>query len=275
MSLKRFRLFVIGVSCLVMYYFWSNHTLTVTHHQIQLEKLPEALDGIKIVQLSDLHDASFGSNQKRLIQKVNGLSPDLVVHTGDFVDSKRWTLEENLAVIRGIEAPQFYVTGNHEAWSARLDEVVAALEQEGVHVLRNEGIRLPLRGEALQIFGMDDPAVGEQSKQLVASEMQSLDVSILLAHRPEAIESYRKLPVDIVFSGHAHGGQFRLPFIGGLVAPDQGFFPKWTAGMHEENEQYFVISRGLGNSIIPMRVGNRPEIVEVTLNKKHGQSLEK
>lgn len=271
---KRIVILCVIVSCIV-YYFWSNHTLTVTHHQIQLEKLPEALDGIKIVQLSDLHDASFGSNQKRLIQKVNGLSPDLVVHTGDFVDSKRWTLEENLAVIRGIEAPQFYVTGNHEAWSGRLDEVIAALEQEGVHVLRNEGIRLPLRGEALQIFGMDDPAVGEQSKQLVASEMQSLDVSILLAHRPEAIESYRKLPVDIVFSGHAHGGQFRLPFIGGLVAPDQGFFPKWTAGMHEENEQYFVISRGLGNSIIPMRVGNRPEIVEVILNKKHGQSLEK
>lgn len=271
---KRIVILCVIVSCIV-YYFWSNHTLTVTHHQIQLEKLPEALDGIKIVQLSDLHDASFGSNQKRLIQKVNGLSPDLVVHTGDFVDSKRWTLEENLAVIRGIEAPQFYVTGNHEAWSGRLDEVIAALEQEGVHVLRNEGIRLPLRGEALQIFGMDDPAVGEQSKHLVASEMQSLDVSILLAHRPEAIESYRKLPVDIVFSGHAHGGQFRLPFIGGLVAPDQGFFPKWTAGMHEENEQYFVISRGLGNSIIPMRVGNRPEIVEVILNKKHGQSLEK
>lgn len=264
---KRIVILCVIVSCIV-YYFWSNHTLTVTHHQIQLEKLPEALDGIKIVQLSDLHDASFGSNQKRLIQKVNGLSPDLVVHTGDFVDSKRWTLEENMAVIRGIEAPQFYVTGNHEAWSGRLDEVVAALEQEGVHVLRNEGIRLPLRGEALQIFGMDDPAVGEQSKQLVASEMQSLDVSILLAHRPEAIESYRKLPVDIVFSGHAHGGQFRLPFIGGLVAPDQGLFPKWTAGMHEENEQYFVISRGLGNSIIPMRVGNRPEIVEVILVKK-------
>ena len=142
----------------------------------------------------------------------------------------------------------------------------------------NQSITLNRKGEQILLIGVDDPQFqkteyeqnGENAaiSQYLASLRSTADFKILLSHRPELLDLYSAQAVDVVFSGHAHGGQFRLPFIGGLGAPNQGFFPKLTSGRHDKDETTLYISRGLGNSIIPIRLFNRPELIVVTFQSK-------
>lgn len=154
------------------------------------------------------------------------------------------------------------------------------IEDIGVTVLRNESIFLEHQGSRIQIIGIDDPSMSKVitneaiDKQISNASRGHEDFKentfkILLAHRPEFFSVYTKANMDLIFSGHAHGGQFRLPFLGGLIAPDQGWLPDYTAGQYHKDYAVMVVSRGLGNSIIPQRLFNRPEIVIVTLEKNN------
>lgn len=237
------------------------------------EKVPASFNGLRIVQVSDLHDALFGNNQQKLIAKVQAQNPDYIFITGDVIDSNRYNLEQSLQAVRGLVeiADVYYVLGNHEVATNKVREIYEALSSLGVHIMANESTVLERDGERLAIVGIEDPLMGRPTEEML--EMATADVpedmlKLLLAHRPEVFSTYVNQAIDLVFSGHAHGGQVRVPGVGGLVAPGQGLFPKFTAGVYEEQNTKMVVSRGLGNSSVPFRIFNLPEIIVMDLKKK-------
>jgi len=175
-------------------------------------------------------------------------------------------------------APVYYVTGNHEARISEYGKLKTALEITGVTVLENERTVLEKDGDTITLLGIDDPSftadyLTGDSAAVVKNTLDDLvtegvGYTVLLSHRPELFDVYAESGVNLVFSGHAHGGQIRLPFIGGLAAPNQGLFPKYDAGLFTEGDTNMVVSRGLGNSLFPFRVNNRPEIVVVQLTSE-------
>ncbi|MBS4219464.1 metallophosphoesterase [Bacillus sp. FJAT-49711] len=254
----------------------NNYWLQTSEYEIESERIPKEFDGIKIVQISDLHDATFGEKQARLVKKVKKLNPDFVFITGDFIDSNRYDLQNSLDFVEQITpfTDVFYVTGNHEVAVNKIDEITKALMDLGVHVLMDETVEIEKAGESLLIAGVQDPLIKAipppeetiaESLDEILLDDQKDSFKLLLSHRPEVFDVYAIKHIDVVFTGHAHGGQVRIPGIGGLIAPGQGWFPKYTSGLHEKGNTHMIVSRGLGNSIIPFRVLNRPEIVIVNL----------
>lgn len=258
-------------------FVWVNNKwIVATEYSVASEELPAAFDGKKIVQISDLHNANFGNNQSSLIEKVKAEKPDAIFVTGDLIDSDRYDLEVSLTLVDALVemADVYFVTGNHEVSVNKLDEITAALEKRGVRILMNESIEWELGGESVQIAGINDPLMDvdlteEDSTHQALDKVNLQDgFTLLLAHRPEMLSIYADEEIDVVFSGHAHGGQIRIPGLGGLIAPGQGWFPTMTEGVFEKGGTQLVLSRGLGNSGFPLRLFNLPEIVSVTLEKE-------
>lgn len=259
-------------------FIWhGNRTVHLTETEFYSVRLPEEFEDFTIAHVSDLHNASFGEDQERLLDKIRDASPDIIAVTGDVVDSRRTDAEPTLVFMRGAVdiAPVYYVTGNHEARINEFPEFEDELRELGVTVLRNESAILERNGANLRLVGIDDPLFLMKNENLTASEAVSRELdgqsggefTILLAHRPELIEDYAAFGADLVLSGHAHGGQIRLPFIGGLYAPGQGILPEYTSGMKSLGGTSVVISRGLGNSLFPFRVNNDPEVVAIKLRR--------
>lgn len=259
---------------------WGNSALMTSEYQIVSSVLPAGFHGFRIAQISDLHNAEFGSGNEKLLSMLKGTKPDIIVLTGDLIDSRNLNIPVALSFAEEAVkiAPCYYVTGNHESRIDALPELLDGLTDAGVTVLRNEKITLERNGDTVTLLGIDDPAfrsdymVGDSGpvltealKELMAGQM---GYTILLSHRPEWFQLYREFGVHLVFSGHAHGGQFRLPFVGGVIAPNQWFFPKYDAGVITEGDTSMVVSRGLGASIIPLRVNNRPELVVAELHRQ-------
>jgi len=259
---------------------WENNAITTTQIQYVNPKIPEEFNGYRIVHISDLHNKLFGKAQERLLEKIRAVSPDIIVITGDLIDRRKFDLETAMVFVRGAVkiAPVYYVSGNHEAWSGAYSNISQALKSSGVHVLDDTKTTLVKGKGKIEILGLSDPDFlrysyldGTNTSKLKEHlERLSDDAifQILLCHRPELFDIYVRENLDLIFSGHAHGGQVRIPFVGGLVAPDQGLFPKYTAGAYTKNQSTLIVSRGLGNSIIPIRIFNRPEIVVVTLRSE-------
>lgn len=250
---------------------WENNHIVVSEYIYETEKIGEDLDGYRIVQISDLHNKRFGNNQERLLSMVRDCKPDLIVITGDLVDGNRTNIEKAMAFIEGAVsiAPVYYVTGNHEKWlePEEYTELQDKLLKAGAVWLDNEKAEITVGNESFTLFGLDDSSLTNDTlKELTKDAKENL--WILLAHEPQNLKFYSNAKMDFVFSGHAHGGQIRIPFIGGLIAPDQGFLPEYTEGLYESENTTMVVSRGLGNSIIPIRIGNYPEIVCVELVRK-------
>lgn len=255
------------VLCIV-FSLWQNNALTVTNYRAESNK-PLPQDRLRIVQLSDLHNKWFGNGQARLLTEIRAQTPDLIVCTGDMVDSRRTDLAPAFALAEALTeiAPTYYVSGNHEL---RLSNEMRnafydGLSARGVILLLNRTDTLTVRGCAITLIGLDDRNLEDDTLPQIADTLSQEPIRILLAHEPQAFPHYTEY-ADIIFSGHTHGGQIRLPFIGGLAAPDQGLFPKYDAGEFQEGESTMFISRGLGNSLFPIRVFNRPEIVSVTVS---------
>lgn len=277
---------VFGV--LLLWLVWSNVTVQLTTITVVDSDLPAAFAGYKIAQVSDLHNAEFGKDNRVLIGMLKEQTPDMIVITGDMVDSERTNVDVAVEFAKQAVhiAPCYYVTGNHEGWLAEgedeedtvaeeiteYDRLEQELLQAGVVVLHDEAILLEREGAMIQLIGMDDPTyrttVGSAPFRAKLQELASEErYTVLLSHRPELFDTYVKAQVDLVLTGHAHGGQVRIPFVGGLVAPGQGFLPKYDAGTYAEETTTMVVSRGIGNSIVPVRVNNRPELVIVELQR--------
>ena len=279
---KRVILIVTAVLLVVLcgWTIWGNTALKINEYEIMSNKIPEAFTGFRIAQVSDLHNAEFGEGNEKLIELLSQTDPDMIVITGDLIDSRHTDIEIALEFARhAIKlAPVYYVSGNHEARVREYEDLKMGLAEAGVIVLEDQKVQIMRDGESIHILGIDDPSFQEDylfgdaasvtSSALSELQNESDGYTVLLAHRPELFETYVDAGVDLVFSGHAHGGQFRLPFIGGLVAPNQGFFPKYDAGLFSEGSTTMIVSRGVGNSIIPIRFNNRPEIILVTLSNR-------
>ena len=245
----------------------SNSWIQTTQITVESDRVPVSFDGLKILQISDLHDAVFGDNQEKLVKKIKKTEPDLIFITGDLIDSNRYDLDQSLDLVREIMdlSPIYYVTGNHEIATNDIDNIKTSLTELGVNVLSNEENIIKRNGEVIRIIGIEDPLNGILVNDALSQFEHNDLFTLVLSHRPETFQDYVDYEMDVVFSGHAHGGQFRLPGLGGLVAPGQGLFPVYTAGMYTENTTHMVVSRGLGNSVIPIRIFNSPEIILVTL----------
>jgi uncharacterized protein len=263
---------IVFIICLIyLFLIVNNEWLKITSYEYTSEKIPGAFDGYKIVQVTDLHDAELGENHSRLIKKVASTEPDIILVTGDVIDSRRYDLEKSLRAMEQLVeiAPVYYVLGNHEVATNEMGRIYEALELIGVHTLKNEHVLVELNGEKIAFVGIEDPLMGMSPQKMMQAATSGLDSSTftaLLSHRPEKFNDYVEQSLDLVFTGHAHGGQIRLPFIGGLIAPSQGWFPKYTDGLFEDGETTMLVNRGIGNSLFPFRIFNRPEIIEMKLN---------
>lgn len=262
--MKKFLIFIV---VMILLLFISNSWIQTTKITVESDRIPSSFDGLKILQISDLHDATFGENQGKLVKKIKKSNPDLIFITGDLIDSNRYNLDQSLELVRNIAdiASIYYVTGNHEIATNDIDNIKSSLIDLGIKVLSNEEQIIEHNGDSIRIIGIEDPLNGIPINEALRQFEQNDLFTLVLSHRPETFQDYIDNNMDVVFSGHAHGGQFRIPGLGGLVAPGQGLFPRYTAGIYTENITHMIVSRGLGNSVIPVRVLNSPEIVLVTL----------
>ena len=285
MTVKKKRIIVLVVVAaillaLIIWTVWGNTALEFNTYTISSERLPEVFDGYRIAHVSDLHNAEMGKNNEKLLDMLRDAGPDIIAITGDIIDSRNTNVEIALEFTKAAMeiAPCYYVTGNHEARVSEYDELKEGLIEQGVVVLDDERIEIELSGETIALLGVNDPSFETDylfgdSETVMKNRLQEISdaenkFTILLSHRPELFEIYADNNVDLVLSGHAHGGQFRLPFVGGLVAPNQGLFPKYDAGLYTEENTNMIVSRGIGNSILPFRFNNRPEVILIELNSK-------
>ncbi len=276
---KKSKIIVLFLFCFVLVFLgwniYQNQYIQVNEITIKSDYLPDDFQGYKIAHISDLHNAEFGENNEKLLSLIKEQKPDIIVVTGDIVDSRR----TNVQIARDFAnnatqiAPIYYVTGNHEARVDMEDEIDFIELNENVIVLHNQNVLLEKGDSVVQLIGVDDPdyRAVEDSTEYMNEQLEKYSdneyFKILLSHRPELFETYVQNNMSVVFSGHAHGGQVRFPFIGGLIAPHQGLFPQYDSGLFSLNNTNMVVSRGVGDSILPLRINNPPEIIIVTLNK--------
>ncbi len=266
------------ISVLALWIAHGNTDLELNKYIISSAEIPESFEGFRIVHVSDLHNAEIGENNERLLSVIEEAEPDIIAITGDIVDFRR-TDEIDVAFSfaeRAMKiAPCYYVTGNHEAAITEYDELKMGLEERGVVILDNKSLELERKGTTINLIGVDDPDfradyLFDDSEPVMEAQLQSVlegdgGYNVLLSHRPEMFALYKKYAVNLVLSGHTHGGQFRLPFIGGLFSPGQGLFPEYDAGLYTEGETNMIVSRGIGNSTFPFRINNPPEVILIEL----------
>lgn len=254
--------FVLGVIC-----YWHNNAIATNHYEYENSKIPESFNGFKILQISDWHNKDFGS---QLFTKVENTNPDIVVLTGDFIDvynpNKKLAFEFFEKLLE--KYPVYFVTGNHEKVLFQKNySIQQAVKKQGIVYLDNSFAEITKNDESITIYGIKDYTYNKDvdfdMKQTI--DENNKNFSILLAHQPKYFDTYSKYNVDLILSGHEHGGQIRLPGIGSIYS-HQGWFAEWTAGKHELNNSTMIVSRGLGNSkILPIRTFNQPELVVITL----------
>ncbi len=265
---------------LIIWTLWGNTALELNTYTISSNRLPKEFDGYRIAHVSDLHNTEIGKDNRKLISMLKEAQPDIIAITGDLIDSRKTKID--IAIKFAEEAvkiaPCYYITGNHEARVADYEYLKHVLEEIGVNVLEDEQVPLKKGDAEISLIGVDDQLFAEDyllegSHGIMENKLEKLvnekgSYTILLSHRPELFDVYADYKVDLVLSGHTHGGQVILPFIGGLVAPKQGWFPEYDAGLFTENSTNMIVSRGIGNSIIPLRFNNRPEVILVELKSE-------
>ena len=238
---------------LVIWIAWGNTALELNTYTIKSPSLPESFDGYRIAHVSDLHNTEIGKDNEKLLSLLQDAEPDMIAITGDLIDSRNTDVEVALQFIREAVkiAPCYYVTGNHESRISEYSVLKAGMETAGVVILEDARTEISLGGETITLIGVNDPSfrtndLSGDSVTVMDAKLTQLhgddnEFTILLSHRPELFDTYVKNNIDLVLSGHAHGGQLRLPFIGGLVAPHQGMFPEYDAGIYTEENTNMIV----------------------------------
>lgn len=302
-ALRNILLIFFGLGICMGGNYLANQSVFITHYEVVNESLPLNFDGFRIVQVTDVHSIRTQEQADLFYEKIVGERPDAVVITGDLVDSTYYE-EENKALKEGLSDKMagqdtidfisrlaehyyvYYVYGNHEM--ILLDDVdnnpfKVAMEELGVIFLNNNGVKITKDDESIYMLGIQDPSTLYKDSDYVSYDnhldrinaMMTKVVSlkeedlytVLLTHRPEYFIAYSNYDVDLVLAGHAHGGQVRLPGIGGLYTPVQGWFPEYTEGAFENNNTMMIVGRGIGNTIKIPRIFNPPEINSIVLYK--------
>lgn len=256
----------IGLAIAVsIYLYFEIHAPVVKEYTVSIKNLPATFDGFTILQISDLHAKEYGRNQQGLIDLIRQHEFDIAVLTGDMIDRNNFDPTPAVRLTKRLgNKPIFFVAGNHDVHSD--GRIKPALSKAGVVLLENKAINLnPKGGQGLWLIGIDVPYHRNRSLDAAMSTVHKKDPKILLAHYPTVIKAAAKADIDLVLAGHTHGGQISMPFFGAIFAPGQGFFPKYTSGSFALDRTKMIISGGLGESIIPIRVNARPEIVFIKL----------
>ena len=284
-------LILICIFILICIYLSHNiNTLEIAQYTIKNKKIPKEFDGYNIVQISDLHSKLFGENNKKLIQKIKSLNPDIVVVTGDLIDGENNNYNVALDFMKEISKLYrvYYIIGNHEQKSLikkykdEYKDYFNKLHQIDFVNLDNNKVEIVKGDSNINLYGLTVPY--SCYKYLFDNqETTSIDIdfleeklgkvdreqfNILLAHTPFYFDAYEKWGADLTLCGHVHGGVVRLPFIGGLLSPDRNFFPKYDLGEYNMGKSTMILSKGLGGSKVLPRVNCKPEIVEITLKSK-------
>lgn len=234
---------------------------------------PKLTAEVRLAVVTDFHSSD---NADDVVAMVASCAPDAVLMVGDMFDddTQNRPTERTLSLMRQLSAlyPCYYVSGNHEAWTGEMDALYQQTEEAGVKVLRMSSGVLTVRGQRIALCGIPDPYemvfsgapdTEEQIRQAL-EDVDSADFTVLLAHRPELLTKYAQFPLDLVVSGHAHGGQVRIPgVLNGLYAPNQGWFPKLAGGAYTQDGTTLIVSRGLAVRTRLPRIFNRPEVVLV------------
>ena len=281
---KKRRIIIVAVLLLIAILsgvlIYEDKNIELNTYEITSEDLSAEFDGYRIAHISDFHNAVFGKDNSKLVDMLKEAEPDIIAITGDIIDSRRTDIDISFAFVEQILriAPCYYVTGNHEA---RVSSEYVILKERmvnaGVIILENDTLTINREDAFIEIIGLEDPTFGvigttEEEAEVVADVLTKLttaddNFTLLLSHKPEFFDIYVENNIDLVLSGHAHGGQFIIPFVGGLIAPGQGFFPELDSGLFEKDGTKMIISRGIGNSIIPLRINNRPEMILIELHR--------
>jgi len=283
MKIKKKHIIMLAiVTVLILLIIWiayGNTDLEIYKYNVKSEDIPSEFDNFRIVQISDLHNAEFGENNEKLLLMLKQADADIIAITGDMIDSRNTDVDVAISFAQKAVniAPVYYVNGNHESRVlGEYEKLKQGLTDTGVTILENSSADITIGDETITLIGINDPTfrmelVDDTMEQNIAHQLVNVipdndNYKVLLAHRPEYFDVYAG-NVDLVLSGHAHGGQFRIPFVGGLVAPGQGFFPEYYEGSHIKENTEMIVSRGIGNSIIPFRINNKPEIIVAELTK--------
>ena len=278
----------------------QNYSIVLTKYEVQTDKWSAGVE-LNIVQLSDVHFISNERQANRLLELVTKADPDMIAITGDLIDTPKYTEQVNVNAENGTDnpigqgtidfcrelvaiAPTYFVYGNHEMSlldDPEKNEFMMALKAAGVEIINNETRQMDFGGNRINLLGVQDPSTLYKDEVYAHKELDNkgkvkviLDdlcgesngecYTLVLSHRPEYFQLYAEYDMDLLLAGHAHGGQFRLPFVReGLAAPGQGFFPNYTSGVYESGDFTMIVSRGIGNSIIPVRIFNTPEVVKI------------
>ena len=246
--------------------YWQNFTLQVEPVELFFESLPPQFDGLRVAELSDLHGRSFGKNNVRLLRTLQKARPDMICICGDLFDEKTdlTMLEPLLTGLTDI-APVYYVTGNHEWQVKNLREILQKMRAWGVTVLENEGRVLSRGGAEMVVAGVHDPCGPYDMKTPAAlvrelRSAQGNDFILMLSHRNDELAMWSQLGVQLVLSGHCHGGVVRLPFVGGVLGTRRELFPEYDAGVYRQDGTTLFVSRGLGYTNVHFRLFNRPHV---------------
>ena len=257
----------------------QNKKLKVRKTTLKFDKLPQAFDNFKIAQVSDIHCDRVGHSDLSFIKKIKDFNPDIIVITGDVLDSYNNDMDiaYNILSQLAIIAPCYFVSGNHELrLPEEYEQLINRMKKLNITYLHNSKLLITKSNESINLVGVEDYNFFKNEDKLNhrANFIKTLEelyspnhFNILLSHRPEKFPIYADIKYELIFSGHAHGGQWRIPFVGGIFSPSQGFFPKYTNGNYVLEDSTLIVSQGLGNSSFPIRINNRIELVLATLKK--------
>lgn len=273
-------LLLVFVLFLVRLYIDVN-LIQTSKYNLRASKIPKSFDGYKIIHISDLHSKKFREDNKPLIEKIDQENPDIVVLTGDMVSANEtdYTVFFSLVGELTQKYKVYFIPGNHEQSlsSEKKKEIIDYLEEVGVEVLNNEVVLLKRGDKTINLYGLwysnkyysenDEYVLDEVLISELIGEADTDSYNILLSHNPRYFDTYANWGADLTLSGHVHGGMIRLPFVGAIFSPDEGFLPKYDAGLYtEESGKSIVVSRGLGSGTRGFRLFNRPDLVVITLN---------
>lgn len=265
---------IILISLFCIYGYWTNRQLDSETIILPSQNLPAALNNLKITHISDIHLRRFRIDSESFIQSIKDAQPDFIFITGDTIDRTE-DLDTSLiqSVINQIAviAPTFVIEGNHETSCGNYHKWRKLMLDSHATLLENEAITLTHNGQEFGIIGLKNEIT--TLEPAILDNLEHLSTVFVLAHHPELfsdyIKNFSKLSLTAIFSGHAHGGQVRLPFIGGLLSPHQGALPRYTSGCYNypNSRTKLIVSRGLSNSRFPFRINNKPHLVSVTLKR--------
>lgn len=280
-------IYVIFVSILIIYtlIYISNNCLVIKKYNIKNKKISDKFNGLKIVHISDVHSKIFGKNNEKVIQKVKDINPDIIIMSGDIIDKREKDMDKFINMYKEIylKYPVYYSIGNHERKLGyiKYKEYINKLRKLGVHVIINGKEKIVKDNEEIIINALKFRENMQPKKltfnrknkyiKYMYNKLKNIDntkFNILIAHDPENFKLYKELEMDLIFSGHVHGGLIRFGKYC-LLSPRRKFFPKYSYGKTQEDGITIITSSGMGNASIPIRLFNRPEIVEVILNKEN------